>query len=1070
MQDANNDVPLTQEERERIRLKRLEKLQTASSSQEAEKSPAVSTHASTSVAASATSSSSPAVSSPRPTAPAKAIYITKAAPASPKPSSPSTPKQPALTFEAWQNEALSRILLVSLNENAQQPMLFLSSLAQELASENEPLAISQASLDRVLVERMSIDPNEDSNAHLLERGQLRYSLFDYLLDCWKRLETVKLQTSRAKTLAANVIEERVQSLNASKSLLVSYAGLVLQMPDMFPQIQSSTPLGAPQLVARLFADQDTPSGVPSEFLKDISVRFKDDGLENIIQPIVAGIAARSREATILKDWRTPFRALLTLVEIPAIAAVIPKVATWNPPNATAPQIQIVSSLGPFFRTSGFLSDDQTVAELFGTGLKRNKADSAGAFSSIRGTMRGIHTSLFQIVNAIIRSGPEAREKMLGYFYSVLSKNERRAQMQVDRTTVSGDGFIYNITEVLMQFCDPFLDNSHSKIDKISQEFFKGESKIDISKETRICASKELVDEYTANTSAPAVNFISEIFFLTLGFHHIGISRMYVDYKRFMKDFYEIREQYDRLKEQENAGQATPENGLLIKRYEVQLEKMLTFRLSLESQIMDPIILGHSFQFYNLVMTWLLRIVDPAHAYPRSALKLPLPEKPSDDFATLPEYIIEDIVEYFLFVLRHSPETVGSSTLDELITFTMVFLITPGYIKNPYLKAKLAEILFYMTLPYRGQRNDDTLGIKLNTHPMALQCLIPAIMNFYVEVENTGRSSQFYDKFNIRYNISQILKFVWTNPLHRDMVKLESQKSESFVRFVNLLMNDTTYLLDEGLTKLGEIRGIEVEMDNKAAWDAQTPEYRQEREGVLRTAQRQASSYIALGNETVHMLSYLTEVIKEPFLTAEIVDRLATMLDYNLVILVGEKMSTLKVKNPEEYRFQPRILLSDIIAIYLHLDCPEFVAALARDERSYSAGIFHKASSILEGRNLKSPDEIAKLKRLVKKVDDVKLQEAEDEEELGEIPDEFLDPLLYSLMEDPVLLPTSNISIDRSTIKSHLLSDSTDPFNRKPLKIGDVIDNVELREKIQEWKRSQKSKKNQQSADHMDVDG
>ncbi|KAK3819761.1 MAG: ubiquitin elongating factor core-domain-containing protein [Benniella sp.] len=813
------------------------------------------------------------------------------------------------------------------------------------------------------------------------------------------------------------------------------------MPDMFPQIQSSAQLGASQLVERLFADQDTPSGVPTEFMKDISIRFKDDGddgLENIIQPLIAGISAKARTATILTDWRTPFRALQILIEVPGIAAVIPLTATWNPPNATARQIEIVSALGPFFKVSGFCSDDPTVAELFGTGLKRSKADANGAFASIRGTVRGIHNSLFQVVNGIIRSGPEAKEKMMGYFYSVLSKNERRAQMQVDRATVSGDGFIYNLTEILMQFCDPFMDSKHSKIDKISHTFFKGTAKIDISKETRICASKDQADAYASETSTPA-NFISELFFLTLGFHHIGISRMYVDYKRFIKDFYDIRDQYDRLKEQEAAGQLSPENGLLVKRYEVQLEKMLTFRLSLESQILDPIILAHSFQFYNLVMAWLLRMVDPAHTYPHSPIKLPLPAKPSDDFAILPEYIIEDIVEYFLFVLRQSPETVGSSSLDELITFTMVFLITPGYIKNPYLKAKLAEILFYMTLPYRGQRNDDTLGIKLNTHPMALQCLVPAIMNFYVEVENTGRSSQFYDKFNIRYNISQILKFVWTNPIHRDMVRSESQKSESFVRFVNLLMNDTTYLLDEGLTKLGEIHTIETEMNDKAAWGAQTQEYRQEREGALRTAQRQASSYIALGNETVNMLAYLTEVIKEPFLTAEIVDRLASMLDYNLVILVGDRMSTLKVKNPEEYRFQPRILLSDIISIYLHLDGPTFVSALARDNRSFSAKIFHKACGILQGRNLKSPDEIAKLNRLVQKVQDVRQQEAEDEEELGEVPEEFLDPLLYTLMEDPVLLPTSNISIDRSTIKSHLLSDATDPFNRMPLRIEDVVE-------------------------------
>lgn len=49
-----------------------------------------------------------------------------------------------------------------------------------------------------------------------------------------------------------------------------------------------------------------------------------------------------------------------------------------------------------------------------------------------------------------------------------------------------------------------------------------------------------------------------------------------------------------------------------------------------------------------------------------------------------------------------------------------------------------------------------------------------------------------------------------------------------------------------------------------------------------------------------------------------------------------------------------------------------------------------------------------------------------------------DPLLATLMEDPVILPASKISIDRSTIMSHLLSDAHDPFNRVPLNIDDVI--------------------------------
>jgi ubiquitin conjugation factor E4 B len=46
--------------------------------------------------------------------------------------------------------------------------------------------------------------------------------------------------------------------------------------------------------------------------------------------------------------------------------------------------------------------------------------------------------------------------------------------------------------------------------------------------------------------------------------------------------------------------------------------------------------------------------------------------------------------------------------------------------------------------------------------------------------------------------------------------------------------------------------------------------------------------------------------------------------------------------------------------------------------------------------------------------------------------------MFTVMRDPVLLPSSRTVIDRSTIKSHLLSDAKDPFNRVPLTIDEVI--------------------------------
>lgn len=56
---------------------------------------------------------------------------------------------------------------------------------------------------------------------------------------------------------------------------------------------------------------------------------------------------------------------------------------------------------------------------------------------------------------------------------------------------------------------------------------------------------------------------------------------------------------------------------------------------------------------------------------------------------------------------------------------------------------------------------------------------------------------------------------------------------------------------------------------------------------------------------------------------------------------------------------------------------------------------------------------------------------ENEDEYADAPDEFRDPLMDTLMCDPVLLPSGKV-MDRSIITRHLLNSSTDPFNRQPL--------------------------------------
>jgi len=77
--------------------------------------------------------------------------------------------------------------------------------------------------------------------------------------------------------------------------------------------------------------------------------------------------------------------------------------------------------------------------------------------------------------------------------------------------------------------------------------------------------------------------------------------------------------------------------------------------------------------------------------------------------------------------------------------------------------------------------------------------------------------------------------------------------------------------------------------------------------------------------------------------------------------------------------------------------------------------------------------------------------------------------MATLMEDPVILPSSKVTIDRHTIKIHLLSDPKDPFNREPLKLEDVIPDVELKQQIDAWIKEKRASK-PSIVDQMDMGG
>lgn len=50
-------------------------------------------------------------------------------------------------------------------------------------------------------------------------------------------------------------------------------------------------------------------------------------------------------------------------------------------------------------------------------------------------------------------------------------------------------------------------------------------------------------------------------------------------------------------------------------------------------------------------------------------------------------------------------------------------------------------------------------------------------------------------------------------MHRQKIKQAAANRETFVQFINFLLNDTSFLLDEAMAKLAEIHKYQFEQDS-----------------------------------------------------------------------------------------------------------------------------------------------------------------------------------------------------------------------------------------------------------------
>lgn len=872
--------------------------------------------------------------------------------------------------------------------------------------------------------------------------------FGYLASCYGRA----MEEEHARPGAAEEVKGALQSM---KELAASYGALCLS-PELAQAFsEAGAHRGPLQLTDKLLEGE-----VPAGFLEDLAECADWDVLVGAADAAVTELLRHVQPMSILADFEPFLSAFCRMAKCKRFAEALVHGKNWDPEGVSSGrQLELRSLLGQFLKMSPIPDPigsgrPDVMQECFSERALEVPSELESSRNLLRTKQVQLQDGIGAALLSLLRHGGESRERCLRVLSRFVDLNWERSKMQADMLQAGTHGASVNLCGVLLRLCGPFLDPASGKMSKIDPSYsYSSYARLDcLQHATRFAASESEIEEWRREEADGGdFHFISHCFWLTAVAMHIGVVKCVREAETHGQ---ELHRQEQHLEELNSQGGDGGQDATSMERLRRTVASGKGFQASLEASLIETRLVADCVAFYRLSSAFLLSVANGGHG------GAPLPEPPSRGFAAAPEFLIDDAATFLSFASHVAADRVSGERLDELFDVHVAVIGSPNHARNPHLRARAAELL-YAWRPGAGRVPNGAKQLFEREGPAA-DHLVPNLIRLYVDIEHAD--SEFFQRFAVRHTLAGVLLALWQMPSHRERFRAMPNNHPSMhQRFLNMLLNDQIYLLDEALKKLPEIRRLESE-----ATEGSSSASRE-----LNRNQNAVRTQLALADSCSKLLELTSAELPEPFLAPEMADRVAGMLNYFLAALAGPQRRQLAVKDQEKYNFRPKQLLARLIAIYTNLargGGENFAAAIARDERSYSDNLFKEASRISRQHALVTEADLQPFDHLASRAAEARQAQQALDEDLSDAPDEFLDPVTFTIMSDPVTLP-SGVNIDRPTIQRHLLSDPKDPFSRQPLSADMLEANDSLRQRIQEWLQSKRQQRqNREVGGDIDLQG
>ena len=896
----------------------------------------------------------------------------------------------------------------------------------------------------------------------------------YLTECYKRCYTFKVtglyqgfKKSPSSYIDDNIVNEAIQRI-------IENLVTILRAPEIMGGDGD-----AQEQLFGFFNDANNSPSVVGNLLEDIVTSLEQEGERSLADQVSHHILNMIKEEvqndTLIGMGNVGYSRMEIFVDHPSIAR---QFMLYNYPKDVSKSTGYSQTLlGIILSKSCLPMNEMGAFDFFENPSSQPAAVHNRTEGQIWQALEQLQTWVFKIFKKLMHISPDAKHLALMWIGECLKANAGRGKLWTSEmgaimsANFVSDGFMLNLSGVLLQFCLPFTTGAkNSKLFKIDARY-SACAQVEVSEDSRLKnvhlrdASKETclvesVDPDERICDVDTFNFITDIFFITHKSMDLGLR---VCHEKLVKINQELGRQQEVYREmiQQNVNEAQREA------VQKRTDNLMTRYLSLKAALLLPQSMSNMMKVISSTGFWLTNLAisygDKRFLAEGKTDIFPLIEnKVALELKYVPEHLVENICEYLLLVKRFQPALFEQhgEYLEMIMDFVLPFMGSPHWLKNPHLRARLAECLECL-LPHHELQGSSGFSLKFNRERIFTEYkfrleIIPCILNVFVNIENTGQAVEFEMKFNYRRPMFEILKYVWEMEDYRaKMIQLANHAAEHildeipplFLRFVNLLVNDAIFLLDEALSYMKQ---IQEEQAQKPQWDELPPNERTNRQSQYMHIGRLARYHNIMGLDNIKMLDMLTKEITAVFTHSTMVDRIAAMLNYFLKNLVGPERKSFKVQNLEEFAFRPAEVVKHICKIYTHYsECHSFLQAISSDGRSYSTELFNQAKSVLDN-HIRDMELSESLKNVSTKVEKLATATLKDDELFADAPDEFLDAIMSHIMRDPVRLPSSGQIVDRPTIARHILSDQNDPFNRSPLTLDMVIPETELKKRIDNW--------------------